>query len=184
MKSDENDACVRLLAVDPSSTITGYAVWHMATKYVEHRGTAKVSGSMSAIERIQAISKSLKGVAMARKITHAVIELPSGKVHARIRETSKGAGLSVYGMAAGYIFKMLVDLLGDENVYFYLDNEWTGNGKCKTYGSKKQRQRLASLLDHDYHSAKDSGMDISDAICLGHYHLAQLKLKRLREQKV
>lgn len=173
------------LLVDPSSTCTGWSLWTVDL----HGGKFLQSGRLvgpsrfDALNRVRAMCREFHTLRInVPDITHLVVEIPSGKVHGKKRQAMQGAGLSTYGMAAGYILAYLshATLPNLQHVVTYKDNEWTGDGRCKTYGSKAARQMVARMVSSIYDPDKDKGMDESDAIALGKYHLGKLRLDYLR----
>jgi hypothetical protein len=97
-----------------------------------------------------------------------VIEITSGKVARRARgKGHNGAGLSVYGMAVGYLWRECVAALG-ESVSTVEENVWTAGVP------KDRRARHIATLFPAYRRAKDPGGDVADAIGLGRWYLQRL----------
>lgn len=92
-----------------------------------------------------------------------VIEVPSGRVHTA-RHGGGGAGLSVYGFAAGVAAQACVQardrLAPDSPIYGVTAERWTGGH------GKDKRQRVAARRCPWYSAALDPGGDEADAICL------------------
>ena len=90
-----------------------------------------------------------------------VIEIPSGKVHGRHK--GGGSGLSVYGFAAGAIWRACAELAPTWPIK---DIEWTRTKK------EKRVSECVELYGQKYIDAKDTkGADIADAIGLGRWFI-------------
>ena len=123
-----------------------------------------------ALDRIVAMCGELERLVAGQVIHRIVLEIPSGKVHAR-RHLGGGAGLSVYGMAAGAILWAAVKAMGGivSLVCCVKETEWTRGVP------KGERQRRVALAYPAYREAmgKDSPGDVADAIGLGDWWYAK-----------
>lgn len=169
-----------LLAIDPSSSVTGWAVYDDGVFH--QSGLIKPPKKLTAWERTHAMIDAL--VLHLEMAGMAVIEVPSGKVNASHRgkdgKGGGGAGLTTYGMAVGAIAYHVETKLGREHVALVDQNAWTSaKGGA---GSKAARRARAALINRAYDPSADPGMDESDSIALGHWHLQNLKLERLRKK--
>jgi len=158
-----------LISIDPSSTRTGWAVGDVG---IEDAGAIKNAGKCYT-ERVKSTIEGLDVIMAAYPIDTAIIEIPSGKTHGRLRGRNI-SGLPVYGFAVGAVWLLLVSKLKVENVNTAFDNQWT-HGKNKEY-----RKPLAAHLYPKYTKLKDSGGDISDAICLWDWFKKQQLIKGMK----
>lgn len=148
-----------ILALDPSSTATGYAV-------MRDDGTLADAGLLKpdrtrddANTRIAAMHRALMDVLREHRPTCVVVEDTSGKVGARHR--GAGAGLAIHGKAVGY-FMAAVKAAGYVPEMI-LENVWTrGTPKAK-------RQARVALAYRSYRPAEDPGGDTADAIGLAEW---------------
>ena len=155
-------ARVTLLSLDPASIITGYAVMtgEGSSNLVEAgRLKAPTKGSEPLV-RIRAIAQDLRELIVEMSPTHAVVEITRGKVN-RNRHHGGGAGLGIYGMAVGYLLRVVES--GVASVSAVEENEWTGKVP------KDDRTERLSLEYPDWAAAMlaDEGGDVADAIGLG-----------------
>jgi hypothetical protein len=152
-----------LLALDPSTTVFGYAIFH-PTGWLYDAG--KLTPRRARDEANDRIDHML-GLAGELMTPHpegwtVVVEDTSGKVN-RGRHGGAGAGLAIYGKAVGAAIWWL--RARGRFVVPVLENEWTGSV------SKAVRQRRVAARHRAYDPAKDAGGDVSDAIGLGEWWL-------------
>lgn len=153
-----------ILGVDPSSTATGYALLWCGDARVLEAGLLKVQARWPVLKRVDAMVADLAGVLDEWDVGRAVIEVPSGKVH-RGRHGGGGAGLSLYGLAAGAMRQLLIARLGAEAVSSVTAEQWTG-------GKRKQARNLLLAAEIGSYAAvrsSDRGGDVGDAIALGRW---------------
>jgi hypothetical protein len=163
---------VTVLALDPSSTCVGYALLRAADVLVECGRLTPAKARATPAHRIPTIGQELAALLAATTPTEVVIEITSGKVagHARARGHN-GAGLGVYGMAVGYLWRECVAAVG-ESVATVEENVWTAGVP------KNRRARYIATLFPVYRTANDPGGDIADAIGLGRWYLQRLGTPR------
>ena len=164
-----------IMAFDPSSTCTGWAIGEKSK--VVKAGYVKPKQSLAAIERIEETICEVVGLLEFYKPDAVIIEETSGKIHNRIKK-SNPSGLAVYGMAVGAVYATCVMHVIRQrcSVDTVKENEWT-------HGSKKSaRQVMAGIYYPDYGEMKefDKGMDISDAICLLEWYFVNQRIKAMR----
>ncbi|MEM8782370.1 MAG: hypothetical protein AAGE65_05870 [Planctomycetota bacterium] len=163
-----HDEFQTVLSLDPPSTSTGYAVLRPDATVVE-AGLLRLPGKRPALARIDAMVADLfelfAGVAQPAV---GVIEVPSGKVH-RGRHGGGGAGLSVYGLAAGALREALRRLVAPERLVSVTAEQWT-RGKRK---SVRTQLLGAELPAYGAVAARDGGGDVGDAIAMGRWWLEQ-----------
>ena len=90
-----------LLAVDPSSTCTGWALLDSDDALIAW-GTIRPPARLDPWERIDLMADAIADRIDLHQPDHAVIEAPSGKVAARTARYG-GAGIAIYGEAVGVI---------------------------------------------------------------------------------
>lgn len=160
-----------LLAIDPSSTCTGFAVLSEKGKLVQY-GVWRPSRMDDPYVRIEKMCRSMGELLDATPVQHVVLEVTSGHTSARLKDSRPN--LTIYGVAVGAFWiwlrfmKFSLDLhYQSHRVY---ENEWTG-GVPKI---KRHQLILAEFPEH----AKAIGKrhDITDAIGLGLWWLAHRKI--------
>lgn len=166
----------KLLALDPSSSRTGYAVGTGPARADLIDAGLLVPNGGAALRRLRQLRHDLINLLREHRPDAIVLEVPSGKVHGYHR--GGGAGLSIYGMAAGVA----------------LDVAWHYGWECRRRGieikpvdanlwtrgvRKSHRQRC---MAHDYQGIydprRDPGGDTADALGLLQWWFGQ---RRARE---
>lgn len=159
---------MKIIAFDPSSTCIGYAYGTEkeilgASRYVPPGGKA--------IGRIEQCVDFVYEMLDSAKPDTAIIEISSGKVHARAKHGG-GAGLAVYGMAAGAIWATCYLHPQVDEIIGITETEWIGDlpGGMKR---KAYRGLLARGLWPPYQEMEtiDKGQDIADAILLFNWYV-------------
>lgn len=160
----------KLLALDPSSTRTGYAIMESPDTVVE-AGYLRGRTSDQALDRILRIERELTALFFVNSLRWCVIEIPSGKVGAR--HGGGGAGLAVYGMAVGILLGFVNSSLCGGKADTVTETVWT-RGVPKA----KRRQLIAAQFPmYRRIMSRDSGGDVSDAIGLGQWWFHDRKLR-------
>lgn len=159
-----------IIALDPSSSCIGYARFSRDGALCD-AGRATTPMTQGAYVRMVKLAEEILELVEcstpATRIT-CVIEVPSGKVN-RGRHKGGGAGLSVYGVAVGYLLGRLANL--DVDVRMILENDWTRGI------AKADRQASVAARHRSYERANDPGADVSDAIALGEWWMVEQQLK-------
>ena len=174
---DKGRETMKLIALDPSSSCTGYAVF--ANGKLIDAGRLRGKSAATALYRISAMRLDLLNELLAEHQPQTiVIEMPLEKQHTRT--PGKKSGLPIWGMAAGALWATCLQ---------YADE--TTDGPCSVYpvsntlwtrGKSKDARQLAVKMEHKgYDPAKDRGADVSDAIALGQWWLAQDDRNRTME---
>lgn len=159
---------VRLLALDPSSSCTGYAFFVGSdTNLVEHGTLKPEKADDPANVRIWQMLMELHDMVIELKPDVILVEDTSGKVSARHK--GSGAGLAVYGKAVGGVLFTLMRT--GRNVIPILENTWTRDM------SKDARQAAVAAQFKAYVPADDRGQDKSDAIFLGQWWMQEEAIK-------
>ena len=155
-----------VLAIDPSSTRTGYAL--RSPERLKDAGFLQPDPRAKAVERIHTMCLDLVALLIDAEPTHAIIEWPSGHVGAR--HQGKGAGLATYGAAVGAMWWTLVNSLGGD-VRIVTEDVWTQSIP------KQERQAVIAARYPAYRDMvnQDRGGDVSDAIGLADYWFQQQK---------
>lgn len=161
---------MRLLAIDPSSTSIGAAVFEGETPVkwcvIKVRGANELK-----IKALRVAMSDLREfLGPAPSIDRCVVERPAAKAPAK-KEHS--AGQATYGMAVGYLLRELEEWPIDDIETVRADR-WT-RGK-----SKEARAARLQFEVPGYSPAGDSGMDAADAIELGLWFIANMREKQLR----
>jgi Holliday junction resolvasome RuvABC endonuclease subunit len=170
---------VILLALDPSSTCTGYAVWRAGELHAA--GLLRPPAKLPAEQRVWKMIQDLITISKENRPTHAVIEIPDAHIARRCKQWG-GAGMALYGMAAGMLYVMTCTLLDCRNpnreylaesrVTPVRASEWTGGSR------KRLRQRLVAAELPQYDAAADRGADAADAIALGRWWMRRAATQR------
>lgn len=130
----------------------------------------KRSNERDPVRRSLDMAAELVDVVRETRPTRAAIEIPSGKVHKR-RHGGQGAGLSVYGMAAGIILVELRRVL--PSVGWFTELDWTGG--------RSKRDRWPDFVVCFPHLADqvarvDPGGDVADAALIAIFELDRLRV--------
>jgi hypothetical protein len=155
-----------LLAIDPSSTCVGYALFGGRASLYEFGRLLPRQGDRP-MERIASLVADLEELWLEQRPRQVVIEVTSGKIAGRL---GRAQGLGVYGMAVGACWQLLRSLAGAQNVRAVTENEWTRSV------SKTRRLLTLELRIAGYSRADDPGGDAGDAICLGEWFQAQKRV--------
>lgn len=158
-----------ILALDPSSTRTGYALGTGAGQIVEAGYFTPVAKS-PAMERIRSMAGDLLELldGHEEELAGIVVEVCSGRPGSGSRRGASSS-LAIYGMAAGAMWMASVmwgpgksATRGDVPVHAVTEQEWTRRVP------KKDRQLGIAGLFPQYAAAisQDGGADVADAIGL------------------
>lgn len=160
---------MKILALDPSSTKTGYAV--------ADGGEIIDFGVLTPNRTKDPPNTRIWVMLMAcgdlmnehRPFSAVVIEDTSGKIAGRL---GRASGLAIHGKAVGmFIMKAVQFMGGTRQVHLVLENDWTrGTPKAK------RQKNVAYLLGDKYDPAKDPGGDVADAIGLLNWWMDKQKL--------
>lgn len=148
-----------LLALDPSSTCTGYARYDAAGKLVDAGKLVPVGKTW--LQRFRSLAVDLDALLAETGPDRIVIEVSTSKYGTARSRGAFTAG--VYHAAWGYLLKACDD--SGCQVSEVEANEWTKGW------SKSSRAVAAGARYCQYDPAKDRGGDVADAICLGEWFL-------------
>lgn len=153
----------RVLALDPSSTCTGYALIGFDGHIID-AGRIRPHRDKDANHRITAVATEVIDLFTTSRPDIVVMEDTSGKVSGRHK--GHGAGLSVYGKAIGYLWGRLAAV--GAVVEMVPENEWTGGRRksARAAGVKLAHGRTLDL-------SADTGHDAADAVALGEWWIAR-----------
>lgn len=160
-------ASMKLLAIDPGSVNTGYALFE-DDKLVD-AGRLHASQTWTPVERIHALIADMRKLIADTGPGTIVIEITSGKVQAR--HGGGGAGLAIYGVAVGALWATCLQHAAQ--VEAVLENVWT----CGV--PKRSRQMAVAAAYPQYRASQlvDRGGDIADAIGLGLWYMQRTRLR-------
>ena len=163
-----------ILALDPSSTRTGYALLSEQEKLLEAGFLSPRKRTDPAAERIAAMVEDLMGLLHTLEPAAVVIEWTTGKVGRR-RHHGGGAGLAVYGVSLGALWQaacFYARMAGvGVRVELVAENEWT-DGRPKA-----ERTAAIARLYPQYQAERDPGGDMADAIGLGRWWIRRHRFK-------
>lgn len=161
---------IKILSIDPSSTITGYALMDISDNLLAAGLIRPNKSTDPPLFRIHTMCGDLEQLIKDTKPDVIVIESTEGKV-GRKRHKGSGAGLAVYGMAVGAMW--YAALKSQCKVEAIGANEWTRG--------KKKEERIAEMagLYPEYNAKTDTGGDIGDAICMGRFYIRKRKIQLL-----
>lgn len=147
---------MKILAIDPASIVTGYALGDTDPRFhLVEAGILRENPKTAAVTRILSITKDVKRLLREYRPDSVVVEVPDGKVHGRLKGKSMG-GLATYGMAVGAVLSVCDE--SRSTLYTVGVNLWT-RGQ-----SKKTRQMRVMGEFPNYDPDKDTkDLDISDA---------------------
>lgn len=149
-----------LLSIDPSLTCTGWALFD--DEGVVDLGRISTSPKEQLLDRLQCLADGLQAPLTEVAGGHVVIEVPSGKVGKKLHGRN-AAGLSVYGVAVGYVICTSKQLGHEPDLI--TEQQWTGSQP------KRVRTAIVTGTCPAYATwvKKDRGGDIADAIGLGEW---------------
>jgi hypothetical protein len=147
-----------ILSLDPSSSCIGYAVGDGSGQIREAGRMRPPSRARDALAKVRAMRPELVEIVDQYHDTleTALIETPApqqGK-HMNAR------GQANYGMAVGYVIRLIDELFGWRHVHTVRADQWTRQVK------KQHRQRCLELDVPGYRATDDPGGDVADAIGL------------------
>jgi hypothetical protein len=149
-----------IMGIDPSSTITGYAV--KLDKALVEAGLIRPSRhGIVSFERICEMRIDLNILLDKFRPAIVLVEWTRGKVGIR-RHQGRGAGLAVYGAGVGAIATQ-AEIWCEKNsavLYPVNENDWTRRIP------KEDRQAVIAAQYPEYKINEDPGGDIADAIGL------------------
>lgn len=155
---------MRLISFDPSSTCTGWAVMEPIERLLAC-GKIVFPHKAVLVDRLELLRVSVLGVLGEHEPQEAVIEIPS----ARAWNKGGGYGLAGYGMAVGVVLGACWQAL--EAVHTVTEDKWTGRQP-----KEKRLMLVKALYAKEYSRHQDLGLDISDAIALGNWFLANKRI--------
>jgi len=177
-----------ILAIDPSSTRTGYCVMDFKEELLEAGLILPAKITLDAAQRIKCMCDDIDNILQITKPDYVVVEWTSGKVGSK-RHKGNGAGLAIYGVSIGAIWITIEHWAaraceGDDKpatagkpvVILIDENDWTGGTP------KRQRAETIRRLYPTFDFSKDTGGDITDSVGLGRYYIGQKKMELLRSQ--
>lgn len=170
-----------ILALDPSSTRTGYALLSRGGQLGEAGLLKPAKTADPAACRIETMCQDLRELLETAGPATVVIEWTSGKIARRGRGRGiNGAGLAIYGIAVGALWREVCNYCSQDRqrrCQLIAENIWTaGTAKAK-------RQAMIARRFARYDPASDPGGDVADAIGLGCYYLETLRLGELMQLK-
>jgi hypothetical protein len=163
-----------VLAFDPSTTITGWALMRTARDNISFDllefGRWDCS-TIPPLDRAPVIYDQAQA-AMNSALEHAgpnarrlivAMEWPSAYTHGGGKE-GKGRGLAMYGTAPGIVYGAVRPIVGEERIKRFNPNQWS-RGITK-------RGKVYRLVYPGYTDARDPGDNIADAIGIAEYTIA------------
>lgn len=167
-----------LLALDPSSTRIGWAVFSGAA--VLAAGFTRPARTRDGyVERVVAMVDDLVYIVDANLPRHVVIEVPSGRFGTGARNGASSV-LALYGFAAGAVWMRMrcLSLLSRMNVHVVNESEWTRSKP------KAQRARVAQLTYPHLDWSRDTGMDMADAVGIGLWWLDRQRIMAATQRQL
>ncbi len=159
-----------VLAIDPSSTLTGYAVMADARTILDTGLLRPDKTRDLAVMRIEVMTNALSDLVDEVVPDHILIEMPSSCTAGRIK--GRVVGNAIYGFAAGAMWWACFSK--NECPVTSIDAElWTQRIP------KLKRQQSICMMFPKYDPETDRGGDIADAIGLACFWFSQQKAKRI-----
>lgn len=149
---------MKLLTLDPSSSIIGYCVAMAANRLIEAGILTPARGATDGFDRVYTMLPDVRSLLVEHVPTHILIEVPSGKTHARLR--GNASGLPIYGAAVGAVWVICCQYAAQHAIAVerVRDNDWTR-------GTKKKHRQLCIAHDFPgYCAESDEGADAADAL--------------------
>jgi len=156
---------MRLLALDPSLTCTGWATFDAGK--LDTFGSIITNKKADTEIRLQEITELLDDVMLGQGLTNAVIEIPAPGIYGRKRK-----GHDKYVTAVQVCKSVCWQRLGADKVFLVDAPTWK-----KT--AKKQDTIMVVNAEHGL-CLKKKDNDIADAIALGDWYLRDLKFRKLK----
>jgi hypothetical protein len=163
-----------ILSLDPSSTATGWALLDLAGRIVQG-GIIKSDKLRNEPQfRIKSMAEEFRQLLNEFGPGIVIIEITSGKVGLN-RHKGSGSGLSIYGMAVGYLWavtdcwlrQLPAEQQGQTQIVPIRENLW-----CRGI-SKADRIAAVACEFPEYNPADDPGGDLADAVSLGQWYLKE-----------
>lgn len=148
------------LAVDPSSTCTGWAVLELDGTVSSH-GTIRPPRRAAVEARVDAMVDGVLDLLARYDPDTIVVEVPSGKVARRM--AGHAAGLTLYGYAVGRVVQACRMAAPDAELVQVDEGTWTRGRR------KAARAAVVAATVEEYRADDDRGMDAADAIGLGRW---------------
>ena len=154
-----------LLSLDPSSTITGYALFSITPRglHLKESGTLTGKSGTDAVARVLEMRRELLIMLREHRPRIMLVEIPTGKQYTRKGERT--TGFPVWAGAAWALWMVCEDwaerIEGHQCFVHPVSNtEWT-RGQ-----SKSVRQTMVTLQYPEYDAEKDKGANKADAISM------------------
>ncbi len=173
------------LALDPSSTATGWATGTSpGPQGLCEWGTIKASRPAlrtwlkvlpAPLARIVVIQEQLKVLIMLHRPDFILVEVPTGHVNKRKRDLNM-RGQSIYGMSVWAMLEESWRNIKTMGKVISISTQWT-RGKTK----EKRQAELAMEFKH-YHPQSDRGANEADAIGMMQWWFAEQILERAKER--
>ena len=164
-----------LLALDPSSTCTGWAVFHRNARAgikLHRYGRVKASKRLSVPERVESMVIDLGVVIMKESPDCAFIERPGKANYFNKQGQRTSSGTDTLYHAWACIYAMLAEHLGLYNVYGVRPQSWKGNGsKLATIETVNLAYGLSLTLTEN---------DMADAVYMGGWFLERQKIDPIK----
>ena len=146
----------RILALDPSSTVCGFAIGNTRGE-IEQAGLLKPSGKHQAIERAEEIAREVVDLIELWGIDAVVVETPAPAAAPRKGQNQRGQ--ATYGMAVGIIWATI-------RWHWSTPIESVPADLWTRHRSKARRIEEIAARITSYDKASDPGGDCADAIGL------------------
>ncbi len=161
-----------VLAIDPSSTLTGWALMANSSKIIEAGLLRPGKTRDPAIKRIEAMTIALTKLLRDTLPDQVLIEMPSSRTAGRIK--GRAVGNAIYGFAAGAMWW---------ECHVWSDQIEAVDAELWTRGvpKLKRQQNICMMFPKRYNPETDRGCDIADAIGLACWWFSQQKAKRIVE---
>lgn len=154
---------MRLIALDPSSTCTGWAVFEPIENLL---ACGKITFPKKLlVKRLFELRLAVENLISEHGVLRSVVEIPSP----RVWNSGNGYGLVSYGMAVGVVLASC--WRAGLEVHTVTEDVWTARQP-----KRKRLMLVNSLYSQQYRLHSDKGLDISDAIALGNWFLAKDRL--------
>ncbi len=178
----------RIVSLDPSMTACGWAVMEPGQVLIEAGIMTSSPRKGDSRIRIESLCDQWRSLLEQWKPQEIVIEWTTGHV-VRSRHGGGGAGLSIYGIAVGALWRESIWWAKLRNsgqllpaVHTVTENQWTGGRPKIRKGGQMfvSRQDIVAGLYPIYRPQDDPGGDVADAVLLNYWWQRQRRLDAAR----
>lgn len=157
---------MKLLALDPSSTRTGYALLAGPRELLDCGHVTPPSAMKCVVRRGLYMAEECRQLCIAHHPQHIIVEIPAPQAP---KWAQSNRGQANYGVAVGLVLARTLDWVREHGPHSFDSVEWV-QADVWTRRVKKAHRQLCVMSDFPAYSRNlDPGLDAADAIALGQY---------------